>query len=249
MHAVAGKTHRTSVLFLPALGGLTVLVSVGALLLGSVVAPPDAIQGQAQRWMYIHVPAAWTAYCAFGTVLVCSVAVLLGRGRRWDQGARAAAEIGVGMTALAIAVGSIWGHSVWGVWWTWDPRLVSTALLLLVYVACLATRGLTAEPARSARRAAVIGVVGFGQVLVAHFSVLWWRSLHQPPTLLAPSASPPIDHTMLVALLTSVLAFMSGAGWLFLHRLSALQHGRIPPVSEGSPAHDPVRVRVGAGAE
>ncbi|HET7328182.1 MAG TPA: cytochrome c biogenesis protein CcsA [Nocardioidaceae bacterium] len=212
----AGRAPR------PVLGLLATVAVVAALVLGLVVAPAEAIQGQAQRLMYVHVPAAWTAFCAFAVVLGCSVAVLMGRSRRWDAHAQAAAELGVGMTALAIVEGSIWGHSVWGVWWTWDARLVTTAVLLLLYLGYLGVRGLPGDSRRVSRRAAVVGVVSFVQVPVVHFSVLWWRTLHQPPTLVSPSSSPPIAPMMLAALLVSVLAFMLAGAWFVRRRVAQL---------------------------
>jgi heme exporter protein C len=134
-----------------------------------VVAPPDRVQGQAQRLMYVHVPAAWLAYLCFASVLVCSVGYLVRRDLRWDRRAQAAAELGVGMTALAIALGSLWGRPVWGAWWVWDPRLVTTAVLLLVYLGYLSVRGLSDDRAAGARRAAAVGIVGFIDVPVVHF--------------------------------------------------------------------------------
>lgn len=194
--------------------GMSALVMGGvAVMLAFVVAPQAAVQGPAQRLMYAHVPAAWTAFAAFGCVALCSAAVLLERPGRFDEVARAAAEVGAAMTALTIAEGSIWGHSAWGVWWAWDPRLVSTAVMLVSYVAYLALRAMPGEALRVRRRAAAFGVVFALQVPVVHFSVVWWRTLHQPPTLLRPSLSPPIDPIILTTLLVAVLAFSLGAAW------------------------------------
>ena len=204
------------------LGLAAVVVAVVAVPLALVVAPRAAIQGEPQRLMYAHVPAAWTAFAAFGCVALCSVAVLLRRRGPYDAVARAAAELGVAMTALAIAEGSVWGHSAWGVWWAWDPRLVSTALLLVSYVAYLALRSLPGDPERVHRRAAVAGLVFAVEVPVAHFSVLWWRTLHQPPTVLRPSLSPPIAPLMLLALLTSVAAFTLAGAWYVRRRVLQL---------------------------
>lgn len=206
----------------PTWGGVTIAVAVAAAVMALAVAPADAVQGQAQRLMYVHVPSAWTAFLAFGVVGVASAAVLLGVGRRWDAVAHAAAELGVAMTALAIAEGSVWGHSAWGVWWTWDPRLVTTSLMLVLYVAYLALRSLPGEPGRVRRRAAVLGVVALGIVPVVHFSVLWWRTLHQPPTLLRPDLAPPIASSMLVTLLLAVVAFMLAGGWWVRRRVAQL---------------------------
>lgn len=205
------------------IGWLAVAATVALVVLGLVVAPTDAVQGQAQRLMYVHVPAAWVAYVAFAVVLVTSIAYLLRRDLRWDRRAQAAGELGVGLTALTIALGSIWGKPVWGVWWTWEPRLVTTAVLLLIYIGYLAVRGLSADPHLNARRAAVVGVVGFVNVPVVHFSVVWWRTLHQPPTVLRPGGpADAIAPTMLAALLVGMVAFTLAATWLYLRRVRLL---------------------------
>src|SRR3954452_20167187 len=157
------------------LGAVSAAALALAAVLGLVVAPPDGVQGQAQRLMYVHVPAAWLAYLCFAGVLVCSVAYLVRRDLRWDRRAQAAAELGVGMTALAIAMGSLWGRPVWGTWWVWDPRLVTTAVLLLVYLGYLSVRGLSDARAAGARRAAAVGIIGFVDVPVVPCAVVWWR--------------------------------------------------------------------------
>jgi heme exporter protein C len=193
------------------------------LLAGLVVAPPDAVQGQAQRLMYLHVPAAWTAYTAFFVVLVASGAYLVWADPRWDRAARAAAEIGLASTALTFAAGLVWGRLTWGVWWAWDPRIVSTIAMFLVYAAQLTVRWTENDRHRGARRAAWVGVAGFAVVPVVHFSVIWWRSLHQQATILAPAARPPIDGLMLATLLLCVVAATVTAAWLFLHRLAVLE--------------------------
>lgn len=175
-------------------------------LIAALVAPPDAVQGELVRLMYVHVPAAWTAYLAFAVTFGASLAWLRWRRPAADRLAAAAAEAGVFFTGLALVLGSIWGKPTWGVWWTWDARLVTTALMFFVYLGYLALRRATADPAARARRAAVFGVAAFAQVPLVHFSVLWWRTLHQPPTVLRPG-DPSIDHTMLAALLAAVAAF------------------------------------------
>ncbi|GAA1439344.1 hypothetical protein GCM10009602_09770 [Nocardiopsis tropica] len=200
------------------------------------MAPTDAVQGQPQRLMYVHVPAALTAYLGFAAVLVASVAYLVRRDLRWDRCARAGAEIGVGMTALTLALGSLWGRPVWGVWWAWDPRLVSTLVLLLIYIGYLGVRGLADDPHVNARRAAVVGILGFVDVPVVHFSVLWWRTLHQPPTVLRPpTEEPPIQAEMLAALIAGWVAFTLLAVWVYLRRLRALE-ASAPPAAAEEPA-------------
>ncbi|HSJ50732.1 MAG TPA: cytochrome c biogenesis protein CcsA, partial [Actinomycetota bacterium] len=164
------------------------------------------------------VPAAWLAYLSFLVVFVASVAYLRTSRVRWDRVAAASAEIGVVFTALAIALGALWGKPVWGTWWTWDPRLTTTALLLLIYLGYLAVRRATDNPTRRARWSAVIGIVGFVDVPLVHVSVLWWRSLHQGPTVLR-LGGPQIEGIMLVTLLVAVAAFTMTYAYLMTLRL------------------------------
>ena len=195
---------------------VAVIVTVGGVV-AALTAPPDQLQGNLQKLMYVHVPAAWLAYLAFLLTLIGSIGWLWRRTARWDRLAAAAAEVGVFFTALAIALGAIWGKPVWGVWWTWDARLVTTALLLFVYLGYLALRRAISDRSNRARRAAVFGIVAFVLVPVVHFSVLWWRTLHQPPTVLRPG-DPTIDHTMLAVLALNLVAFTLLAGWLLRQR-------------------------------
>ncbi|MFD2795801.1 cytochrome c biogenesis protein CcsA [Promicromonospora vindobonensis] len=179
--------------------------TVLALVLALVVAPPDAVQGDAQRWMYLHVPAAWSAYACFAVVLVANLPVVLRGAVRSVATARAAAEAGVVLTGLTLVTGSVWGAQTWGTWWVWDARVTTTVAMGLVYVAFLAALALAAG--RTGRRAAgLVGVLGFVLVPVVHLSVVWWRTLHQPPTLLAPGAGAPIAPAMAWALAASVVA-------------------------------------------
>jgi heme exporter protein C len=195
-----------------------VLLTVGAV--AALVAPPDRLQGNLQRLMYLHVPAAWLAYLAFGVTLLGSVAWLRTRRRRWDRLAAASAELGVLFTGLALALGSIWGKPVWGVWWTWDARLVTTALLFLVYLAYLSLRRSVDDLDVRARRSAILGIVAFVQVPIVHMSVQWWRTLHQPPTVLRMEGAPTIEPSMLVALLINVIAFTAVYGALLRRRVA-----------------------------
>jgi heme exporter protein C len=190
----------------------------GSTVLGLVVAPPDAVQGEVQRLMYIHVPAAWLAYLSFAVVFVGSIAYLRTRRTRWDRLAGASAEIGVMFTALAIVLGALWGKPVWGTWWTWDPRLTTTAVLLLIYIGYLAIRRISDNPSRRAQWCAVVGIVGFVDVPIVHLSVVWWRSLHQGPTVLR-LGGPEIEGTMLLALIAGVVAFTLVYAYLMTLRL------------------------------
>lgn len=224
------------------LGVAALVLAAVAAVLGLLVAPTAAIQGPAQRLMYVHVPGAWTAFASFGCVALCSIAVLLRRPGRYDAVAAAAAEVGVAMTGVTLAEGSIWGHDAWGVWWAWDPRLVSTALLFVSYIAYLGLRAMGGpDPARATRRNALAGLIFAIQLPIVHFSVLWWRTLHQPPTVLRPSLSPPpIAPLMLLALLTATGAFTLGAAWYIRRRVLSTPVG-VPvaaplPAGEAQPA-------------
>jgi heme exporter protein C len=193
----------------PLLGALAGASLVVLAVLGLVVAPPDAIQGDAQRLMYLHVPAAWTAYLAYGVTSLASVLYLWRRTRSlvWDTLAGASAELGVLFTGLTLVLGSLWGRPVWGVWWAWDARLVTTAVLFFLYLGYLALRRVPGDPAVRAKRCAIAALVAFVDVPVVHFSVNWWRTLHQQATVFNPDLNPEIEGTMAWTLLWGVLAF------------------------------------------
>lgn len=185
------------------------LAAIGTLataLVAALATPPDTVQGDLVRVMYVHVPSAWTAYLSFFVTFVASIAYLRTRSLRWDHLAGASAEVGVVLTGLALATGMIWGKPVWGVWWTWDARLVLTAVMFFVYLGYLALRRSIEDPELRARRASALGIVAVLQIPIVHFSVTWWRGLHQPPTVLRPD-SPQMDPPLLFALLMGVIAF------------------------------------------
>jgi heme exporter protein C len=190
--------------------GVLTLVALGALVVvGLFVAPPDDLQGDAQRLMYLHVPAAWLAYLAFGVTAVTSLLYLWPRTRSlvWDRVAGASAELGVVFTALCLLLGSLWGRPVWGVWWAWDARLVTTAVLFFLYVGYLALRRVPAAPDVRAKRCAIAALIAFVDVPIVHFSVTWWRTLHQEATVFNPELDAQIEGTMALALWIGVLAF------------------------------------------
>jgi heme exporter protein C len=168
------------------LGWLAALSLAAGAIMGFGVAPREVTQGNVQRIMYLHVPTAWVAYLAFGVVLVASIAYLVQRRPGADRVAHASAEVGVIFTGLTIAAGSIWGKPTWGTWWTWDARLTSVAILFVMYVGYLLLRGTIEDRERAARYCAVLGIVAALDMPLVHFSVYWWRTLHQPPSLMKP---------------------------------------------------------------
>lgn len=189
-----------------ALGWLAAVALLAGLVMGLGVAPRETTQGNVQRIMYLHVPSVWVAYLAFTVVFVASIAYLAKRAEAADRLAHASAEVGVLFTGITIATGSIWGKPTWGTWWTWDARLTSVAVLFVMYVGYLLLRGMIDEHERAARYAAVLGVVAALNIPLVHFSVSWWRTLHQPPSLMrpGPSSMPPV---IVWALLVNFLAF------------------------------------------
>jgi len=201
-----------------ALGWLALLALLAGLGMAFGYAPREAVQGNVQRIMYVHVPAVLTAYLAFGLVLVGSIGYLATARMGWDRLAAAAAELGVLFTGITIASGSIWGKPTWGTWWTWDARLTSTAILFLVYVGYLLLRAMVEEPERRGRFAAVVGIVGAANIPIVHFSVKWWRALHQPSTILGPEPSP-IAAPIALALLVNWVAFTLLFGYFLTRRV------------------------------
>ena len=192
------------------LGGLALMFIALGLYWGLLHAPPDAYQGDTQRIMYLHIPSILTAYLSFFLVFIGSCLYLWKREKRDDILAHSAAEIGVLFTGLTIIEGSIWGRPTWGVWWTWDARLTLTAILLLIFVGYLMLRSLIEEESRAAASAAVLGILGFLDIPLIHMSVYWWRTLHQPPSILRPDKAPwdNVDPAMLVALAINFIAFI-----------------------------------------
>jgi heme exporter protein C len=187
------------------LGILALLAVLVGLYMAFFYAPADALMGDVQRIMYIHVPTAWVAFFAFFVVFVSSLVYLWKRLPEADRLAYASAEIGVLFTGLTLIDGSIWGKPTWGIWWTWDARLTTTAILFVIYVGYLMLRSFVEEPERRARLAALVGIVGFIDVPIIYMSVLWFRTLHQPPSIQRGGASMP--DTMLFTLLLNVGAY------------------------------------------
>ena len=187
-------------------GGVTLVALVAGLVMAFGVAPREVTQGNVQRIMYLHVPSVWVAYLAFAVVLVASIVYLARRLDGADRLAHASAEVGVLFTGLTIATGSIWGKPTWGTWWTWDARLTSVSILFVMYLGYLLLRGMIEDPEQGARYAAVLGIVAAFNIPLVHFSVYWWRTLHQPPSLMKPGPGT-MPGVIVTALLVNFVAF------------------------------------------
>jgi len=202
------------------LGRLAIAGSSIATFMALVWAPTDAVQGDVYRIIYVHVPLAWLAYLAFFVVFIASLGWLWTKRPWFDALAVSSAEVGVLFTGMFIVAGSIWAKPTWGVWWTWDPRLVTTAIMFMMYVGYLLLRSLSTDFARRATRAAVIGVIAVIDIPIVHLSVLWMNSLHQLPTVLRAGGSPSLDATMGMTLGISVVAFTLLYLWSLAERMS-----------------------------
>jgi heme exporter protein C len=202
------------------LGALAAIGVAAGLGLAFGLAPTEVSQGNVQRIMYLHVPAVLVAYGAFAVVLIASIAYLARRSEAADRLAQASAEVGVIFTGITIASGAIWGKPTWGTWWTWDARLTSVAILFVMYLGYLLLRGMIDDRERAARYSAVLGIVAALDVPLVHFSVYWWRTLHQPPTILKPG--PAAMPSVFAIVLLVNLAALAMLGAYFIARRAAI---------------------------
>jgi heme exporter protein C len=186
--------------------------------LGLFVTPPDAVQGELVRLIYVHPAVATVCYVGFAMCALSSIAYLWPRtrSRRWDRLAAASAEVGVVFCVLTLVTGSIWGRGSWGVWWTWDARLTLTALLCAVFIGYLALRRSGGDPETRAKRSAVVALLCFLVVPIDHEATTWWTTLHQGNTLLR--SNPLIGGSQLYTMLLSFVAFGLVFAWLIVHR-------------------------------
>ena len=183
-----------------AIGGLMLVV---AAVLGLFVVGPDVVQGDYGRMLYVHPGVAWTMYSAIAVATVSSVAWLRTRRPHWDHLAGAGIEIAAVFAFLALVTGSIWGRPTWNSWWQWDPRITSTTLLFLLTIGALTVRRLEGTVDQRARRSAVAVLLAAVTVPIVHFSVDWWRSLHQKKSL----AEGKINGLQLTTMLLSLAGF------------------------------------------
>ncbi|HZP21075.1 MAG TPA: heme ABC transporter permease CcmC [Bauldia sp.] len=190
---------------LPFLWGVSVAGLAAGLYLAFFVAPPDYLQGEMVRVMYIHVPLAWLSMAAYGLMALASLGVLVWRHPLADVAAKAATPIGAAFTLLALVTGSIWGRPTWGAWWVWDARLTSVLILFLLYLGLIALRRAVEDPGRAARAAAVLTLIGTVNLPIIKFSVDWWNSQHQGESIFR-AGGPTIYSGMLWPLFIMVIA-------------------------------------------
>jgi heme exporter protein C len=196
---------------------------IAVLALIFLVVPTERDQGIVQRIFYVHVPSAWAAFVAFFVVCGASVGFLVTRRASWDRVARAAAEVGIVFCSLVLITGPIWARPIWGVWWTWDPRLTMTLILWTIYATYLILRLYGGPDEQIARHAAVLGIAGAVNIPVIMVSVRLWRGIHPAVLMTREGTTGLVDPAMRFTLYFAALSFLLLLAWLISVRVRALR--------------------------
>lgn len=195
------------------------LLTVGGLLSGLFLTPADYLQGNTVRIMYVHVPAAWLGMGGWTGIAIASLMQLVWRHPLAAVAGRALAPCGALFTALALVTGSIWGRPTWGTWWEWDGRLTSMLVLFFLYIAYIALAAASTDAAGK-KIVAIFGLVGAINLPIIHYSVLWWRTLHQVQSITLKGST--IDSSLLWPLPIALLGFSLLFGSIVLMRMRTL---------------------------
>ena len=193
---------------------LIVVVTVG-LIYSLLLSPPDYIQGDSVRIMYVHVPSSFIALGCFGFIGISSICNLIFKIRLMPLLAKSLASIGCIFSLISIVTGAFWGKPTWGVWWVWDARLTSMAILFLFYVAYILTWKFIESFEKANKITSIIGIVGLFNLPVIKYSVDWWNTLHQPSSITLTSA-PTIHYTMLIPLIIMLFGMIIFSLIIFL---------------------------------
>ena len=205
---------------LPWLTGIFLILLACGLYGGLYLAPPDYQQGDSYRIIYIHVPSAWMSLFIYMMMAVAGAIGLIWRIKLAEIVAISSASVGASFTFIALVTGSLWGKPMWGTWWIWDARLTSELILLFLYAAILATRHAYQTKEQGDKIVAILTLVGLVDLPVIHYSVEWWNTLHQGPTV-TKMDKPSIHVSMLVPLLLMALAFK------FYYVIAMLQRAKL----------------------
>ena len=205
-YAAPQNFYQLSRRLTPWLAGAAALLLFAGLAGALWFAPPDYQQGESFRIIYVHVPSAWMSLFVYMVLAAAGITGLVWKVKVADALARASAPIGAAFTFLALATGSLWGKPMWGAWWVWDARLTSELILLFLYVGYIALQGAIEDRRMAARAGAVLAVIGLINIPIIHYSVEWWSTLHQGPTVTRFDA-PAIHISMLIPLLIMALGF------------------------------------------
>ena len=194
-----------------------ILVILVGLIYALFISPPDYIQGDSVRIMYVHVPASFIALGCFGFIGIASILNLIFKIKFMPLMAKSLAPVGCMFSLVSIVTGSLWGKPTWGVWWVWDARLTSTGILLLFYLAYIFTWRFVNSFDKANKISSVIGIIGLFNLPIIKYSVDWWNTLHQPSSITLTSA-PTIHYTMLIPLIIMLLGMIVYSLIIFLMR-------------------------------
>ena len=207
-HQLGSPKHfyRIAGRWIPWLAALCVLLMLYGLYQGMVVAPTDYQQGDSYRIMFIHVPSAWMSLFVYMVMAGAGAVGLIWHMKLAEVIAISSAPIGASFTFLALITGAIWGKPMWGAWWVWDARLTAELILLFLYLGVMALYSAIEDKRTAARAVAILAIVGVVNIPIIHYSVEWWNTLHQGPTV-TKFGAPSIDLRMLIPLLIMAVAF------------------------------------------
>ncbi|CAN5694566.1 N/A [soil metagenome] len=212
-------------------GWFTLLFLIGSQAAAFMLSQPDRDMGNLQKILYVHVPSAWVSMIAPAVVFFGAVLYLWKKQLRYDLLAASAAEVGIVFMGLTLLQGSIWARPTWGVWWTWDPRLTTMAILFLIFAGYLSLRAFTDDEDRRANWSAAVGILGFLNVPIVYMSVRWWRTIHQ-----VQSTPDTMDATYSLGLRLNAFAFL----FLFIflvalrHYIMTVEHARAARLEEAA---------------
>lgn len=219
--------------------GVVAVIAVVAVYIRAIwFTPVEALQGPAQKIMYVHVPSAWVAFLAFGLAAIASGLYLWLRDATLDRVAESSAEVGLVFTTVAIGCGMLWGKPIWGTYWTWDARLTLTLFLWFIYAGYIVLRGAVESPEMRARYSAVLAILGALLIPFIHLSVYIFRTLHPQPIVLKPSA-PSMPREMLITLLSGFVAFTLLYAWMLRerYRLAVARDAALDALEQREPSN------------
>jgi len=191
----------------PVFGVACLVLFVIGLLAGLIWSPPDYQQSESVRILYVHVPSAWMSLFVYMIMAGAGFITLVWKIKVMDAIAGSCAPLGLSFTFLALATGSLWGKPMWGTWWVWDARLTSELILLFLYLGYMALQSAIEDPRMAARAGAILALIGIVNIPIIHYSVEWWATLHQGPTI-SKFDAPSIHISMLIPLVIMTFAYM-----------------------------------------
>ena len=186
-----------------------------ALSFALILSPPDYLQGDSVRIMYVHVPSAWISLASFTSIALLSIANFLFKIKNIKLITKSIAPIGLMFTCLAIVTGSLWGQPTWGTWWAWDARITSMLILALFYIGFIAAYKFISEERRANKISSIIAIIGLINVPIIKYSVEWWNTLHQPSSIKLTGSST-IHSSMLMPLMLMFLVLLLYCALIFL---------------------------------